>query len=155
MDFSGWFEAYLDGRWLTFDARHNTPRVGRVLMARGKDAVDVAITTSFGPTLLEKFIVYTDQVPEPQPSGAAQVRGDRVAMLALNASRRIRRGQAFLVGGFSAIGHSVSRSGGRSPPAPLDVHADRHVAMTWPGSRSGLSEHRRPATGRPGDAMKR
>ena len=80
MDFSGWFEAYLDGRWLTFDARHNTPRVGRVLMARGKDAVDVAITTSFGPTLLEKFIVYTDQVPEPRPSEAAQVRGDRVAM---------------------------------------------------------------------------
>ena len=65
MDFSGWFEAYLDGRWFTFDARHNTPRVGRVLMARGRDAVDVAITTSFGPTQLEKFIVYTDQVPEP------------------------------------------------------------------------------------------
>jgi transglutaminase-like putative cysteine protease len=71
MDFSGWFEAYLDGRWFTFDARHNTPRVGRVLMARGRDAVDVAITTSFGPTYLEKFIVYTDQVPEPQPTGVA------------------------------------------------------------------------------------
>jgi transglutaminase-like putative cysteine protease len=65
MDFSGWFEAYLDGRWFTFDARHNTPRIGRVLMARGKDAVDVAITTSFGPTYLEKFIVYTDEVPQP------------------------------------------------------------------------------------------
>jgi len=71
MDFSGWFEAYLDGRWFTFDARHNTPRVGRVLMARGRDAVDVAITTSFGPTQLEKFTVYTDQVPEPQPTGLA------------------------------------------------------------------------------------
>ena len=71
MDFSGWFEAYLDGRWFTFDARHNTPRVGRVLTARGRDAVDVAITTSFGPTNLEKFIVYTDQVPEPQPTGMA------------------------------------------------------------------------------------
>ncbi len=80
MDFSGWFEAYLDGRWLTFDARHNTPRVGRVLMARGKDAVDVAITTSFGPTLLEKFIVYTDEVPDPRPSGAARVPGDRVVL---------------------------------------------------------------------------
>jgi transglutaminase-like putative cysteine protease len=65
MDFSGWFEAYLDGRWFTFDARHNTPRIGRVLMARGKDAVDVAITTSFGPTYLKKFVVYTDEVPEP------------------------------------------------------------------------------------------
>ena len=72
MDFSGWFEAYLDGRWFTFDARHNRPRVGRVLMARGRDAVDVAITTSFGPTHLEKFIVYTDQVPEPQPTGVGR-----------------------------------------------------------------------------------
>ena len=66
MDFSGWFEAYLGGRWYTFDARHNTPRIGRVVMARGRDAVDVAFTTSFGPTMLEKFIVYTDEVPEPQ-----------------------------------------------------------------------------------------
>ena len=80
MDFSAWFEAYLDGRWFTFDARHNTPRVGRVLMARGKDAVDVAITTSFGPTFLEKFIVYTDHVPEPQPTESPWVPGDRVAM---------------------------------------------------------------------------
>ena len=48
MDFSAWFEVYLGGRWYTFDARHNTPRIGRVLMARGRDAVDVALTTSFG-----------------------------------------------------------------------------------------------------------
>ena len=69
MDFSGWFEAYLGGRWHTFDARHNTPRIGRVVMARGRDAVDVAITTSFGPTTLETFTVYTDE--QRQPSGAA------------------------------------------------------------------------------------
>ena len=50
MDFSAWFEVYLGGRWHTFDARHNIPRIGRVLMARGRDAVDVALTTSFGPT---------------------------------------------------------------------------------------------------------
>jgi len=62
MDFSGWFEAYLGGRWYTFDARHNTPRVGRVVMARGRDAGDVAMTTSFGPTKLEKFTVFTDEV---------------------------------------------------------------------------------------------
>jgi transglutaminase-like putative cysteine protease len=68
MDFSGWFEAYLGGQWHTFDARHNTPRVGRVLMARGRDAVDVALTTSFGPTTLEKFVVYTDEVREPSPA---------------------------------------------------------------------------------------
>ncbi len=65
MDFSGWFEAYLGGQWHTFDARHNTPRIGRILMARGRDAVDVAMTTSFGPTMLQKFVVTTDEIPTP------------------------------------------------------------------------------------------
>ncbi len=69
MDFSGWFEAYLGGRWYTFDARHNTPRIGRVVMARGRDAVDVAMTTSFGPTNLKSFKVITDE--QPQFSGVA------------------------------------------------------------------------------------
>ena len=63
MDFSAWFEAYLDGRWYTFDARHNTPRIGRVLMARGRDATDVALSTSFGPAKLAGFRVVTDEVP--------------------------------------------------------------------------------------------
>jgi transglutaminase-like putative cysteine protease len=63
MDFSAWFEAYLDHRWWTFDARHNTPRIGRVLMAVGRDASDVAITTSFGTANLRKFTVVTDEVP--------------------------------------------------------------------------------------------
>jgi transglutaminase-like putative cysteine protease len=57
MDFSAWFEAFLDGRWWTFDARHNTPQVGRVLMAVGRDASDVAITTSFGVAQLREFEV--------------------------------------------------------------------------------------------------
>lgn len=70
MDFSAWFEVFLDGRWYTCDARHNEPRVGRVLMARGRDAVDVALTTSFGPTQLEKFTVWTDEVAEPQLASA-------------------------------------------------------------------------------------
>src|SRR6185312_5032814 len=48
MDFSAWFEVYLGGRWHTFDARNNIPRIGRILMARGRDATDVAISTSFG-----------------------------------------------------------------------------------------------------------
>ena len=61
MDFSAWFEVYL-GRWYTFDARHNTPRVGRILMARGRDATDVAIVTSFGPCTLASFRVITDEV---------------------------------------------------------------------------------------------
>jgi transglutaminase-like putative cysteine protease len=63
MDFAAWFEAYLDGRWHTFDARNNTPRVGRVIVGRGRDAVDVALITSFGPLTLTGFEVRADQVP--------------------------------------------------------------------------------------------
>ena len=62
MDFAGWFEAFLDGRWYTFDARNNVPRIGRVLMARGRDAADVAISTTFGPNTLKGFTVWTDEV---------------------------------------------------------------------------------------------
>lgn len=62
MDFSAWFEAYLGGRWHTFDARHNRPRIGRIPMARGRDATDVALTTSFGPSWLERFDVHTDEI---------------------------------------------------------------------------------------------
>ena len=62
MDFSAWFEVYLGGRWHTFDARHNKPRIGRILMARGRDATDVAISTTFGACTLAGFRVVTDEV---------------------------------------------------------------------------------------------
>jgi transglutaminase-like putative cysteine protease len=62
MDFAGWFEAYLGGSWHTFDARNNTPRIGRILLARGRDAADVAISTAFGENTLTSFRVWTDQV---------------------------------------------------------------------------------------------
>jgi transglutaminase-like putative cysteine protease len=62
MDFSGWFEAYLSGQWHTFDARHNTPRIGRILMGTGRDAADVALTTNFGAVTLKQFIIRTDEV---------------------------------------------------------------------------------------------
>ena len=62
MDFSGWFEAYLGGRRYTFDARHNQPRIGRILMARGRDATDVAIVTSLGPCMMSSFKVVTEEV---------------------------------------------------------------------------------------------
>jgi transglutaminase-like putative cysteine protease len=62
MDFSAWFEAYLGGQWYVFDARNNMPRIGRILIARGRDAADVAITTTFGPNQLASFRVWTDQV---------------------------------------------------------------------------------------------
>ena len=61
MDFSAWLEVYLGNRWYTLDARHNEPRIGRILMARGRDAVDVALTTSFGSAPLLKFEVWTDE----------------------------------------------------------------------------------------------
>jgi len=64
MDFSAWFEAYLGGRWWTFDARHNARRIGRVLMAVGRDAADVALTTSFGSAQLRNFTVITDEVKQ-------------------------------------------------------------------------------------------
>jgi transglutaminase-like putative cysteine protease len=62
MDFSGWFEAYLGGRWYTFDARFNTPRIGRILIARGRDAADVAISTAFGENTLKTFRVWADEI---------------------------------------------------------------------------------------------
>ena len=62
MDFAGWFEAYIGGTWYTFDARNNTPRVGRVLMARGRDAADVAISMTFGPNVLEGFRVWAHEL---------------------------------------------------------------------------------------------
>jgi len=71
MDFAAWFEAYLDGHWYTFDPRNNIPRIGRVLIARGRDAADVAITTTFGPNTLQHFIVRTDEVIETRAAQAA------------------------------------------------------------------------------------
>ncbi|GJD43144.1 hypothetical protein AFCDBAGC_0990 [Methylobacterium cerastii] len=62
MDFSAWFEVYLGDRWYTFDARHNTPRIARIVMARGRDATDCALTTSFGTAYLMRFDVHTDEV---------------------------------------------------------------------------------------------
>jgi transglutaminase-like putative cysteine protease len=69
MDFSAWFEVYLGDRWYTFDARHNAPRIGRILMGRGRDATDVAMVTSFGPCTMANFKVVT--VEEPPRAVAA------------------------------------------------------------------------------------
>lgn len=63
-DFCAWFEAYLGGRWYTFDARYNTPRIGRVLMVRGRDAADGAMITSFGSYDMKAFKVWTDEAPQ-------------------------------------------------------------------------------------------
>ena len=76
MDFSGWFEAWLGDRWYTFDARHNVPRIGRVPVAYGRDAADVAISTTFGPNILTEFTVRTDEVQ----AGAGSLPGWRDAV---------------------------------------------------------------------------
>jgi transglutaminase-like putative cysteine protease len=72
MDFSAWFEAYLGGRWYTFDPRHNMPRIGRILIAQGRDAADVPLTYTFGPNLLKGFKVWTDEVADPAGADALQ-----------------------------------------------------------------------------------
>jgi len=64
MDFSAWFEVYLGGRWYAFDARHNVPRIGRIVMARGRDAADVALSTTFGRNTIKRFNVVTDEIAE-------------------------------------------------------------------------------------------
>ena len=65
MDFSAWFEAYLGGKWHTFDPRNHVPRIGRVLIARGRDAADVPISHAFGPNDLRSFKVWSDEVRSP------------------------------------------------------------------------------------------
>ena len=71
MDFAAWFEAYIGGEWHMFDPRNNMPRIGRILMARGRDAADVAISTTFGPSVLEQFTVVCEEV-EPTVAVASE-----------------------------------------------------------------------------------
>jgi transglutaminase-like putative cysteine protease len=72
MDFHAWFEVFLDGGWHTFDARHNARRIGRILIARGRDAADVAISTTFGTTWLTQFSVITEEAEGSPLSIAAE-----------------------------------------------------------------------------------
>jgi transglutaminase-like putative cysteine protease len=72
MDFSAWIEVYLDGEWRTFDPRNNVPRIGRIVVARGRDAADIPLVNSFGPHVLKTFRVWTYEVPPPQNDFAAE-----------------------------------------------------------------------------------
>jgi len=74
MDFSAWFEVFIDGRWYTMDARHNHARIGRIVMGRGRDAADVALSTAFGSAALVRFEVVTD---EQKPGEAGECRDGR------------------------------------------------------------------------------
>jgi transglutaminase-like putative cysteine protease len=64
MDFHAWFEVYLGDRWYIFDCRHNVPRTGRIFIARGRDAIDTAMLTTFGAATLRNMTVWADEVPE-------------------------------------------------------------------------------------------
>lgn len=70
-DFAAWFEVWIDGRWQMFDPRNNVPRIGRILMARGRDACDVAIATTFGPNILESFKVWTEELADADSTVAS------------------------------------------------------------------------------------
>lgn len=85
MDFSAWFEVFLGGRWFTFDARHNHPRIGRIVVARGRDAADVAISTCFGPSSLTKFTVLTEELSDNSPSS-----GSAPIIKSLDATRELQ-----------------------------------------------------------------
>ena len=87
MDFSAWFEAFLEGRWWTFDARHNVPRIGRVVMARGRDAADCAITHSFGSSFLREFTVVTDEIVDASNAESMPVTADARTVSAVAATR--------------------------------------------------------------------
>ena len=79
-DFSGWFEVFLGGRWWTFDARHNVPRIGRILMARGRDATDVPVLNTFGPHVLGRFEIITEEVSGDRYPLTSQHRRDHWAL---------------------------------------------------------------------------
>jgi transglutaminase-like putative cysteine protease len=70
MDFNAWFEAFLGGRWFTFDPRHNQPRIGRILIARGRDAADIPMITTFGSHALARFAVVTEEIKEQEAAAA-------------------------------------------------------------------------------------
>ena len=114
MDFSAWFEAFVGGRWHTFDARHNVPRIGRVLIARGRDAADVAISTTFGQTSLQSFVVTTREVDADVLSEFAApqcLAGQRLIV-----SRSIRRHSGARA---AASPESIFTGGGYGFRAPL------------------------------------
>jgi transglutaminase-like putative cysteine protease len=73
MDFSAWIEVFLDGKWRTFDPRNNVPRIGRIVVARGRDAADIPLINSFGPHTLKAFRVWTYEVADPRQTGADEM----------------------------------------------------------------------------------
>ena len=146
MDFSAWFEVYLGGRWYTFDARHNTPRIGRILIARGRDATDVAITTSYGLHAARRIQGRAPtRSPRPRPRAPAPPWSIPDAVLPGQAEGN-RRGDRGLPGheqqddGVEQGGRVEQEPGNRA-----DDH-DRHPRLRPPdgGGRDAGTERRKP-----------
>ena len=135
MDFAGWFEAYLGGRWYTFEPRNTMPRIGRVLIAQGRNAADVPITHTFGPNTLVSFKVWTDEVSwtrpplcceiasvvlcafrTPKRSGIASHKGGRLAASARSPSRPRVSGLTVISSGLSEL-----QSGSLGEPQPKNL----------------------------------
>lgn len=96
-DFSAWYQVFLDGQWINLDARHNYPRLGRILMATGRDAADVAITTSFGAAYLEHFYVESNEIDSagskvPLPAPVLQQRGPELNPVEVNTPTQTNSG---------------------------------------------------------------
>jgi transglutaminase-like putative cysteine protease len=124
MDFSAWLEVYLGGRWYALDARHNTPRIARVLMARGRDATDVALTTSFGPSKLTKFVVWTDEL---DPAAVAKLDSEAIAAA-----------EATCMGAARCSGQqSTTHSGDRLHRNPVEGFVNPDVAPSRPATAAG------------------
>jgi transglutaminase-like putative cysteine protease len=92
MDFAGWFEVYLGGQWYTVDPRNNQRRIGRVLMARGRDAADVALASTFGVNYLNRFLVWAEEIDPNAVDGPDYAQGEGVPPNAVRtwASRRAK-----------------------------------------------------------------
>ena len=126
MDFSAWFEVYLGGRWHTFDARHNTPRIGRILIARGRDATDVAMVTSFGPCTLASFRVIAEEITAP-------TLGDHV-------TPRLRRSKSKLIARPTLCRHCATPSMEEAQAsARRRLAAERSVAALDAPAGAGLA----------------
>ena len=139
VDFSAWFEAYLGGRWYTFDARHRVPRIGRILMARGRDAADCAITTSFGQSKLVEFKVITDRGGQDLGCGVIRCPGDPGAPFQFDGCR----GEA----GYPDLSVGM---GARAAPifqTTISFGARTAVTRAWP-MRSWWSQGTRDRRGR-------
>jgi transglutaminase-like putative cysteine protease len=144
MDFHAWFEAYLGGRWYTFDARHNVPRIGRVKIAHGRDAVDVALSTAYGSAALNNMVVWSDEIPEQDADAVAADFETSPSAGPLASSSNVHypgTGTGASTAGTGMPKAMPLASGGRPDAGgPTDHDGDSPTASAEPALAVGLSE---------------